>query len=300
MRHATLRAGLTVLAVLAAPACSGDRTPGSQAAVSSGDPAACPGEILDVVVSVGAWGDVVRRLGGDCATVTTIAPTGTAPVGPDADRAAFDAADLVVVNGAGYDGWATELADAAAGRPAVVSAAEAVGSERRGRDPWLWNDPVAVPAVAEAVADELGRLSPDAAPYFGAQHTAWATELQPWLETIGALRVDATGRSFAATGGAFVPTAEAAGLTDRTPGPRTGALPPDEVAAVEELLRGGALDVLVLDGGPDEGVTDRLREAADEADVPVAEVAAAPPDDAPFVEWQLDQLAELAEALGQE
>lgn len=298
MRHATLRAGLTVLALLTLPACSGDRAPGSEAAVSSGDPAACPGEILDVVVSVGAWSDVVRRLGGDCATVTTIAPTGAAPAVTQADRAAFDAADLVVVNGAGYDGWASAAADAAAGGPAVVSAAEAAGDGRR--DPWFWNDPVAVPAVAEAVAAELGRLSPDAAPYFGAQRTAWTTDLQPWLETVAALRADAGGRAFAATGGTFVRTAEAAGLTDRTPGPRTGPLPPGDVAAVEELLRGGALDVLVLDGDPLEGVTDRLREAADEADVPVAEVRTAPAADAPFVEWQLDQLAELAEALGQE
>lgn len=297
MRHATLRAGLTVLALLAVPACSGDRAPGSEAAVSSGDPAACPGEILDVVVSVGAWGDVVRRLGGDCATVTTIAPAGEPPAGADADRAAFAAADLVVVNGAGYDGWAGDAAEAA-GAPAVVVAAEAAGSP--GAPPSLWYDPVAVPAVARAVADELGRLSPDAAPYFGAQHTAWSADLQPWLETVGALRVDATGRTFAATGGAFAPTAEAVGLTDVRPGPRTGALPADGVAAVEELLRGGGLDVLVVDGGPAEGVTDRLREAAEDAEVPVVEVAPAPADDAPFVEWQLDQLAELAEALGEE
>ena len=35
------------------------------------------------------------------------------------------------------------------------------------------------------------------------------------------------------------------------------ALPADGVAAVEELLRGGGLDVLVVDGGPAEGVTGR-------------------------------------------
>lgn len=304
MRHASLRAGLTALALLGLPACSADDTPGSDAAVSSGDPSACPGEILDVVVSVGAWSGVVRRLGGDCATVTTIAPAAEVPdrLAP-ADRASFGAADLVVVNGAGYDRWAADAAESAAGDPAVVDAAEA--ADARGRDPHLWYDPAVVPQVAEAVADELGRLSPDAAPYFDAQHTAWTAELQPYLETVGDLRDAAAGRTVAATGGVFGRMADAVGLSDVTPpgfapGDRAATPSPDEVAAFEELLRSGAVDVLVLDLGAEAEVHDRLREAAGDADVPVVEVTAVPPDDAGFVEWQLDQLTSLSEALAGE
>lgn len=302
MRHATLRAGLTVLALLALPACSGDGAPGSDAAVSSGDPATCPGEILDVVVSVGGWGGVVRRVAGDCATVTTIAPDAAAPdeLAP-ADRTAFADADLVVVNGARLDGWAAEAASAA-DAPVVLSAAEVAGDEQQGGDPHLWYDPAVVPAVAAAVADELERLSPDAAPYFDAQHTAWTAELQPYLEAVAALRAGAAGRTFASTDDVFGRMGEAVGLSDVTPaGPlrssRTGEPSAEGVAAFEALLRGGAVDVLVQDGEAVDGVHDRLREAADDAGVPVVEVTASPEDDDPFLDWQLAQLAELAEAL---
>ncbi len=283
MRHATLRAGLPVLALLALAGCSGGSAADSEAAVSSGDASACPGEVLDVVVSVGAWSDVVRRLGGDCATVTTIAPDAETPaeVVP-ADRAAFDAADLVVLNGAGLDAWA---AVAAAGDGVVVSAAEVAGADGRGSEPHLWYDPGVVPEVARAVAQELARLSPDAAPYFAAQHTAWTTELQPWLEGVAALEAGADGRTFAATGAGAGRLAEAVGLIDVTP---------RDPAGLEAAVRDGAVDVLVQVG---DELPDRLAEAADDAEVPVVAISEAPAEDTPFVEWQLAQLDALADAL---
>lgn len=300
MRHAILRAGLPVLALLTLTACSGDDAAESEAAVSSGDASACPGEVLDVVVSVGAWGDVVRQLGGDCATVTTIAPEAEAPaeVAP-ADREAFTAADLVVVNGARLDGWAADAA-AAAGDPVVVSAAEVAGAVGQVRDPHLWYDPAVVPEVAREVALELARLSPDAAPYFDAQHTAWTTALQPWLEAVEALRAASDGRAFAATGNAFDRLADAVGLTDATPSGyartvRTGGEPTrGELAEFETALRGGAVDVLVQVG---DDLPDGLDDAADEGEVPVVAVTETPDEDTPFVEWQLAQLGALAEAL---
>ncbi len=287
MRHATLRAGLSVLALLALTGCSGGGAADSEAAVSSGDASACPGEVLDVVVSVGAWSDVVRRLGGDCATVTTIAPDTEAPaeVVP-ADRAAFEAADLVVVNGARLDGWAAD-AVASAGGPVVVSAAEAAGADGRGSEPHLWYDPAVVLEVARTVAHELGRLSPDAAPYFAAQHTAWTTEAQPWLEAIPALEAGARGRTFAATGTVFGRLAAAVGLADVTP---------EDPAELEALLRDGAVDVLVQVG---DDLPDQLAEAAEGADVPVVAIAEAPAEDTPFVEWQLEQLGALTEAVAE-
>src|SRR3954465_13267830 len=77
---------LAALAALALTACSsaGGSESGNRAAVSSGDPAACPGDVVGrvvsaspwggvgVVVSVSEWGEVVRKLGGACTAVTTI------------------------------------------------------------------------------------------------------------------------------------------------------------------------------------------------------------------------------------
>ncbi len=305
MRHAPLRAGLTVLALVALSACSDDGVPDSEATVASGDPAACPGEVLDVVVSVAAWSDVVERLGGDCATVTTVAAVPADA--PDdvlaADRAAFAAADLVVLNGARYDPWAIGAAGQSDGPPAVVTAAEVAGTGSGRPDPQLWYEPDVVPEVASAVTRELADLSTDAAPYFDAQHTAWTAELQPYLAAVADLRGASAGRTYATTLTASGPMARAVGLTDRTPSGflrslRSGAEPsPADVGAFEAALRDGEVDVLLQDGAAEDSTADRLREVAENAGVPVVEVTEFPPEDGAFVEWQLTQLAALSEAL---
>ncbi|SDF75817.1 zinc/manganese transport system substrate-binding protein [Blastococcus aurantiacus] len=305
MRHAPLRAGLTALALLALSACSDDGAPDSAATVTSGDPAACPGEVLDVVVSVAAWSDVVRRLGGDCATVTTIAasPADAPEDVVPADRAAFDVADLVVVNGARYDEWAVGAAAESDGDPVVVTAAEVAGSGAGRPDPQLWYEPEVVPEVAAAVTRELATLSPDAEPYFDAQHTAWTAELQPYVAAVAALRDGAAGRTCAATLTAWGPMARALGLTQETPSGflrslRSESEPSaDDVDAFETALREGAVDVLVRDGAAGGGTADRLRDVAEDAGVPVVEFTEFPPEDGSFVEWQLTQLAALSEAL---
>src|SRR3954465_14014088 len=151
---------LAALAALALTACSsaGGSESGNRAAVSSGDPAACPGDVVDVVVSVSQWGEIVRRLGGACATVTTVIASNA--IDPHdfepraADLAAFSRADLVVLNGADYDHWA---ADAVAGldhEPAVVTAADVAGTGDSGGNPHLWYDPQTVTKVADAVSGQ--------------------------------------------------------------------------------------------------------------------------------------------------
>ena len=99
--------------------------------------------------------------------------------------------------------------------------------------------------------------------------------------------------------------ADALGLTNATPpGYRNAALnesdpAPADIAAFERALRGGEVDVLI-DNTQTEGPTPaRLREVAEDAGVPVVEVTESPSDpDGSFLEWQLDQLEALSDALG--
>ena len=70
----------------------------------------CPVEPVSVVATVNQWGQIVEQLGGDCVTVDTII-SGSAADPHDyeptpADSAAFEDADLAVLNGLAYDNWA--------------------------------------------------------------------------------------------------------------------------------------------------------------------------------------------------
>jgi zinc/manganese transport system substrate-binding protein len=304
-RPTAVRTAALALTTLGLAACTGGSGDGST--VATGDPAACPTDVLDVVVSVGQWGDITRTLGGDCATVTTIVASGA--VDPHdfdpgtADLAAFSGADLVVLNGAGYDTWAADAVATLDPEPALVNAAD-IARVKEGADPHLWYDPATVQATAAAITDELTALSPDAADYFAGQATAWQEELAPYLAAVDSLRGTAAGRTYAATEPVFDRMAAAIGLTDVSPeGYRRASSnhsdpAPGDLVAFEAALANGMADVLIYNTQTSGSVPEQLRAAADGAGVPVVEVSESPADaSGSFVAWQLAQLSELSDAL---
>jgi len=306
-RRTAVRTALVAAAVVGLAACTdgaGDRA----SSVASGDPDACPGEVVDVVVSVGQWGDVVRSVGGDCANVTTIVASGA--VDPHdyepgtADLAAISEAELVVVNGADYDHWAGDAVESQDPTPALLSVATLVDVPEGG-DPHLWYEPEAVHALAPALADALARLSPDAADYFEEQAAAWQAGLRRYIDAVLALGSSVSGRTYAATETVFDRMAAALGLVDATPeGYRRSVSndsepSPGDLAAFETALGDGSIDVLVYNTQTTGSVPEQLRAAAEKAGVPVVEVSESAGDaNGSFVAWQLAQLTALSGALG--
>lgn len=282
------------------------------AGCTSGDkvaaPAECPGGPVDVVVSVDQWGDVVSELGGDCATVKTLLASSS--VDPHdyepspADAAAFTGARLVVVNGAGYDRWASDLARTSASGVPVVDAAQVSGTPD-GANPHLWYKPTAVTAVADAVSSALEKLNPEAADYFAKRRTAFAEALRPYDSLTGKIKAAAAGKSYAATESVFDYQAEALGLINKTPqGYQQAAAnetdpSPADIRAFQAALAARDVDVLIFNTQTEGSVTQQLREAAEKAGVPVVDVTeTVPPGQDSFVDWQDEQLAALAKALG--
>jgi zinc/manganese transport system substrate-binding protein len=301
---------VATLTAIGLSACSAQA--GAGPATSTGDPAACPADVLDVVVSVGQWGDLTRSLAGACADVTTV--VGSGAVDPHdfepttGDLARFENADLVVLNGAGYDHWAEAAVTDLNPAPVVVDAAALPGAPTRAGDavnPHLWYSPQDVDATAAAVTAALRDLAPAAAGYFADRAAGWAAALAPYRQEIGALRASAAGHTYAATETVFDPMAAAIGLTDVTPqGYRAAASngsdpAPGAVAAFEGALGSGAIDVLVVNTQTEGSIPAQLRSAAADAGVPVVEVTESVPAGAgSFVAWQLDQLRQLSDVLG--
>jgi len=222
-RARSAAAGLAVLAGLSLAGCSSASGGGTDRPVTvAGDTARCPGTVVDVVVSVSQWSDLVHQLAGDCANVTTV--LASAAIDPHdfepkpGDIAAFEKADLVVLNGADYDTWAADAVRNRDPAPAVVTAADVAGIPAgQGTNPHLWYEPDLLPRVAQAITAELTTLAPADADTFATQATAWTQELQPYLDELAALKTAAAGRTYAATETVFDLTAQAIGLRDVTP-----------------------------------------------------------------------------------
>ena len=269
---------------------------------------ACPTAPVDVVVSVDQWGDIVSELGGACATVKTVLASSS--VDPHdyepspADAASFTGAKLIVLNGADYDHWASDLAATSAPAAPVVSAA-AVTQTEDGANPHLWYSPSAVTAVADAVSAELAKIDPEAAGYFSERRAAFATTMQPYSTLIEKIRAGATGKSYAATESVFDYSAEALGLINKTPqGYQQAAAnesepAPADIQAFRKALANRQIDVLIYNIQTEGSIPEQIRAAAEESGIPVVEVTeTVAPGETTFVGWQDKQLTALAGALG--
>src|SRR5918997_4985453 len=128
-RFSVLAAGAILAAPFGLAACAGGD---DQAAPTAGN-GECPTTPINVVVSVDQWGDIVSELGGECAKVTTV--LASSAVDPHdyepspSDAAAFQDAQLVVINGGHYDEWAAKLASTSAPNAPVIDALELGGGE---------------------------------------------------------------------------------------------------------------------------------------------------------------------------
>lgn len=297
------RRGLAVLSVLALAGCGGaDGEPdgGADAAGS------CPGEVAVVVASIGQWGELVQRLGGDCVALTTIA--NSPAIDPHdfepgtAELAAFTGADLVVLNGAHYDEWAENVVDTL-DDPVVIRAADVAGVGERA-DPHLWYDPEIVEQMATEITARLAAHEPAAADYIAERAQVWDEAMAEYRAAIDELRTVATGRSYAASETVFDRMAAAVGLDDRTPeGYRRavsndGEPAPGDLAALRSLLADGDVDVLIVNTQTAGGLSGTLAEDAAAGDIPIVAVTESQPRAVgSFLEWQVSQLQELTQAL---
>lgn len=320
---------LAALLVLAAPSglvgCSAGGQPSASPGGSTTAPD-CPTAPVAVVVSVDQWGDIVSELGGQCAKVTTVLassaidPHDYEPAPKDA--AVFEGAQLVVINGAHYDEWAAKLAASSAPDAPVISAADvssadtpsdAAGHDHDGGDPdqdvavnpHVWYSPAAVTAVADAVTAQLTKLAPGAADYFTQRRAEFGDALEPYDSLIKSITGTASGKTYATTEGVFDDMAAALGLVDRTPeGYRVASAnetdpSPADLDAFLRLLADRGVDVLIYNIQTEGSLPERIRTAAEQAGVPVVEVTeTVPPGTTSFEKWQVDQLTQLAKALG--
>jgi zinc/manganese transport system substrate-binding protein len=139
-----------------------------------------------VVAAEDFWGSIAAQVAGDRASVRSlIADPNTDPHSyqPGAgDARAIATANLVLVNGAGYDAWAQQLLRASPSRARVVlDVAKRLGLPA-GANPHRWYFPRDVHAVVRALAADYARLDPADASYFASRARAF--------ETVGLARYD--------------------------------------------------------------------------------------------------------------
>ena len=147
---------------------------------------------LPVLASFSILGDLVRVVGGDRVTVTTL-------VGPDEDAHVFEPkpsnaktllqARLLVVNGLGFEPWAQKLTRAAGYQGQTLVASQGVAARAMNAtpgdghghlhaDPHAWQNPLHVMQYVRNIATALSQLDPAGSASYQSRSDAYVQELQ--------------------------------------------------------------------------------------------------------------------------
>jgi zinc/manganese transport system substrate-binding protein len=209
-RKLRLLAAATLLLPLAACATTAPKAAGSTP------------RVVTVVAAENFWGSLAGQLGGSHAHVTSIItnpdadPHDYEPTA--ADGRAIDAAQVAIINGVGYDAWATKLAQTNpdASRT-TITVGDLVGASD-GDNPHRWYNPDNVRTVIDAITAAYKKADPTDAAYFQTQHTTVLnTDLKTYFDTIAQIKAQYSGTPVGASESIFAMLAPSLGLNLITP-----------------------------------------------------------------------------------
>ena len=275
-------------------------------AIGQAIPVAAAETKITVVAAENFYGDIARQIGGDRVEVASIMNN------PDQDPHLFETtpavvrqlagAPIVILNGANYDPWMDKLLAAAPrqGRT-VINAAQLTG-RKPGDNPHLWYDPATMPAVATALAETLAKADSTHASDYAARLKTTLAALARVTQRVAQLKAKHAGAAVTATEPVFGPMTEALGLTMRNQRFQLAMMNDTEpsardIAAFESDLKEHKVKVLIYNSQVSEKLTERLRDIAGKAKVPVVGVTETMPANVSFQDWVLGELDALDKAL---
>jgi zinc/manganese transport system substrate-binding protein len=306
------RSSLTLLlAALLPVVLSGCGSAGSAGTARSA--ASAPGSQTSVVPVVAAenfWGDITRQIGGQYVNVTSIitdpnADPHTYETDPH-DAAAIDNARLVVLNGAGYDDFATKLLKARTSKGrVVVTVADVAGVTGDNPNPHLWYNPSYVTSAARAIEAQLAKAEPGDAGAFAANEAAFVAAYQPYIDLLAEIKSKYAGVKIAYTERVPGYLVDAAGLVLGTPASFAQSMEdgndpsPADTAAFDQAMRSKTVKVLLYNAQVTSPATQQIKALASKSSIPIVGVSETIPQGQPnFQAWQIAQAKAILTALG--
>lgn len=310
---------LLALSALALSACGANQT-SSSAPSEDGS--------LQVVTTTDVYADLVEVIAGDRVEVTPlIASTAVDPHSYEAtsqDRLTVKDADLVVVNGGGYDIFLTEMAGTDNPNQVVVNAVELSGlfsadelahmaeehssteEDHSGHvhsyNEHVWYDLDTMKKVASQLAVDLGKLDPENAEAYSQAAATFSADADTLLERLQAINTQE--RSYLATEPISGYLLEDAGFSDSTPADLTAAvdgesdIAPLTMQETKDALSSGTIDLLAYNEQTQTAQTTEIYSFAQEAGVAsVSFTETLPENTDSYLEWMTQNIDTLEKAV---
>lgn len=288
---------------------------------------AADGGPLQIVTATNVYGDIASAVGGeDVEVIALVNSLSQDPHSYEAtvqDKLSVTEADLVIENGGGYDPFLTRLAEEA-GLDNVLNAVEisgledASGTAEHAEDEHaeddghghgsfnehVWYDLASMASLADAIAEELGRLDEANAEAYRERADAFTGQLAPLQERLAALSEGSAEADVTVTEPVPLYLLEDAGLHNVTPEDFIEAIEEESdvpVAVLEEmkeLVAGGSLEFLAYNDQTQGPQTEAVRAAAEEAGLPVLDFTETLPEGEDYISWMTSNTDSIEAALG--
>ncbi len=264
---------------------------------------------LQVVAAENFWGSIAAQLGGDRVRVRSIIvnpatdPHSYEPTAEDARTMA--GARLAIVNGVGYDEWASKLLAASplSGR-VTLNAGQLLGLQE-GDNPHRWYFPADVYAVVKQIAHDYQHLDPGAKAYFEQRRRTFEAQgLARYNQLRRQIRERYAGTPVGYSESIFQGLGENLGLKLLTPYSfakaiaEGGEVTAQDKRTVDSQAEHHKIAVWVFNSQNVTPDVQRVNELARAAHIPITTVTEtlSPANDS-FEQWQVAELEELERAL---
>ena len=257
----------------------------SVAACGSGQSTSQKNGTIEVAASVNQWGTVAKALGGDNVNVTSIINSTNVDAHDyeptTSDIAKLQKAQVIIVNGAGYDAWAVKAAQTA--NAIIVNAAE-IGGVNDGENPHVWFSADVRKAVAQAITEAYEQADAAKKNDFDKMNDQWAAEENNVESKIAEVKQKTDGLAYAATESVASYLAEDMGLADATPSgyARATAIEseptPTDIKQFTDALKAGEIKLLVVNTQEESELTGKITDAAKSVEVPMVELTEQMPE----------------------
>ncbi len=264
------------------------------------------------IVAVGAeneYASVIQQVGGRYVTTSAIMSN------PSTDPHTFEAsisvarevgsAQLVVQNGVGYDTFMNTIENAVPDSSRkVIVVQNLLGLPDTTPNPHLWYKPTTMPAVANAVANDLAAVQPAHASYFRAHARTFISSLASWDRAIAAFKAKYPHTPVAVTEPVADYLLQAAGTDIMTPFPfqadiMNGVDPSAQDTALERsLFTQHKVKVFLYNQQVTDSLTQSFITLATQNDIPVVGVyETMPVPGYDYQSWMLAETRDLQQAV---
>ncbi len=263
-----------------------------------------------IVASTDVYGSIANAIAGSHASVTSIIDS------PSQDPHEFEAsaraqlamsrADVVIVNGGGYDAFMDVLLAGAGNDAAKVLRAVDLSAKSESEitaNEHVWYDLDAVRALVHALTETLATIDPTNADDYRANSRTFDSRLDGLQTNVNQIATAHAGESVLVTEPVPLYLLESAGLHNITPVEFSTAIengqgiPPAVMKRVLDLLASGDIALLAYNEQTEGPETAQILAAAKGKGVPIIAVTETLPTGLDYISWMGDNIASIAGAL---